>query len=300
MPYRRLLAPVLVSLALLGAACAAEEADPASSPEAAPTTAQKPDVAEPSESDATPTTTEDQPTVRSEEPTPSAETEEPDRTDQAVSLDEDAANTGRAEQVAGTLRERSFRQFVPSRDASPRRAVIVSFFSGVSVWAQYAEDGHALHEWEVVADEFQVIAGSSDSEFAIRLVEPFTKQILPAKCNDCIDASGLSVSVRNVFDPDLIAFRLNGPEGGLPPAVPCVRAMDTVQRRRVDELTRWRMRAPVSPRLSHRQPNTAADHPSGGESVGRCRCRTLRRAQRRGSGAVPTRWRAPQRTRRLR
>ena len=236
MPYRRLLAPVLVSLALLGAACAAEEADPASSPEAAPTTSQEPEVAEPPESDATtarepdaaeppesdatPTTTEDQPAVRSEEPTPSAETEEPDRADQAVSLDEDAADTGRAEQVAGTLRERSFRQFVPSRDASPRRAVIISFFSGVSVWAQYAEDGHALHEWEVVADEFQVVADSSDSEFAIRLVEPLTKQILPTQCNDCIDASGLSMSVRNVFDPDLIAFKLNGPEGGLPPPFP--------------------------------------------------------------------------------
>ena len=39
MPYRRLLTPILVSLALLGAACAAEEADPAPTPEAAPTTA---------------------------------------------------------------------------------------------------------------------------------------------------------------------------------------------------------------------------------------------------------------------
>ena len=63
MPYRRLLAPVLVSLALLVAACAAEEADPAPTPEAAPTTAQEQEAMEPSESDAAPATTEDQPTV---------------------------------------------------------------------------------------------------------------------------------------------------------------------------------------------------------------------------------------------
>ena len=38
MPYRRLLAPVLVSLALLGAACAAEEADPAATSRRSPNT----------------------------------------------------------------------------------------------------------------------------------------------------------------------------------------------------------------------------------------------------------------------
>ena len=54
MPYRRLLTPILVSLALLGAACAAEEADPAPTPEAAPTTAQAQEATEPSESDAAP------------------------------------------------------------------------------------------------------------------------------------------------------------------------------------------------------------------------------------------------------
>ena len=63
MPYRRLLTPVLVSLALLGAACAAEEAVPAPSPEPAPTTAQEQEATEPSESEAAPTTTEGQPTV---------------------------------------------------------------------------------------------------------------------------------------------------------------------------------------------------------------------------------------------
>ena len=118
--------------------------------------------------------------------------------------------------VAETLRGRSFRQFVPSRDASPRRAVIISFFSGVSVWAQYAEDGHALNEWEVVADEFQVVPGNTDSELTVRLVEPRTRQLLPTECNDCIDASGLSVSVRNVFAPAMIAFKLNDSEGSLP------------------------------------------------------------------------------------
>ena len=88
------------------------------------------------------------------------------------------------------------------------------------MWAQYAEDGHALKEWEVVADEFLVVPGDSGSEATIRFVEPRAVQLLPVKCDDCIDVSDLSVSVINAFDPDKISFKLNDPGGRLPAPFP--------------------------------------------------------------------------------
>ena len=97
MPYRRLLPRVLVSLALLGAACAAEEADPAPTAEAAPTTAQAQEATEPSESDAPPTTTEDQPTgttVEAEaapEVAPTAEVEASPAIEEAPEVEPDTA-----------------------------------------------------------------------------------------------------------------------------------------------------------------------------------------------------------------
>ena len=38
------------------------------------------------------------------------------------------------EQIKEALNNRSFRQFVPSKDASPRKAVILDFFDGIRVW----------------------------------------------------------------------------------------------------------------------------------------------------------------------
>ncbi len=47
-------------------------------------------------------------------------------------------------------------------------------------------------------------------------VAPRTRQQFPTECVACIDVTSVSVSVRNVFDPDRIAFRLNDPDGVLP------------------------------------------------------------------------------------
>ncbi len=46
--------------------------------------------------------------------------------------------------VREELEGRSFRQFQPSKDGSPRKAVILDFSSGIGLWAQYAQDGHAI------------------------------------------------------------------------------------------------------------------------------------------------------------
>ena len=51
---------------------------------------------------------------------------------------------------------RSFRQFDPSKDAPPRESVIVEFFDGVGLRAQYSERGRALGEWEIVASDYRI------------------------------------------------------------------------------------------------------------------------------------------------
>ena len=115
MPYRRLLTPILVSLALLGAACAAEEADPASSPEPAPTTAQEQEAAEPSEP-AAPTTTEGQPTVTAVE----AET----TPDVAPAVEAEAsAATEEAPEVEPATAPEPEPEATPQPDAAPEAQV---------------------------------------------------------------------------------------------------------------------------------------------------------------------------------
>ena len=51
--------------------------------------------------------------------------------------------------IKAELDGRSFRQFEPFVDASPRKGVVLNFFDEVSLWAQYAEGDQAADEWEV-------------------------------------------------------------------------------------------------------------------------------------------------------
>ena len=50
--------------------------------------------------------------------------------------------------VGDELRGRSFRQFQLSKDGTPRKADILNFSSGLSLWVQYAQDGHAINKGE--------------------------------------------------------------------------------------------------------------------------------------------------------
>ena len=47
-------------------------------------------------------------------------------------------------------------------------------------------------------------------------VGPRTLEQFPNECETCIDAASVSVSMRDVFDPERIGFRVNHPEGILP------------------------------------------------------------------------------------
>ena len=127
-------------------------------------------------------------------------------------------DAGRSQRIWEELRGRSFRQFDPSRDGSPRKAVIV-YFSGdnrVSVWAQFAADDRAIHEWEIVSEDFQLTGNADGSEVTVVLGQARSERLFPSACRDCIDATGVSIGIRDVFDPDRIAFRMTDPEGVLP------------------------------------------------------------------------------------
>ncbi len=112
-----------------------------------------------------------------------------------------------AQVVKAELKGRSFRQFEPSRDANKRKAVILDFFSGVGLWAQYAEGNTALSEWEILADDYSV--EKSGSEYRIYFEAPRSAQILPTQCDNCIGTSGVSISIRDLFDSEKIRFKLN-------------------------------------------------------------------------------------------
>ena len=127
-------------------------------------------------------------------------------------------DAGQSRLIEKELEGRSFRQFDPSRDGSPRKAVILDF-SGegrVSVWAQFAEDDRAIHEWEILSEDFGISGDADGSEVRVVLGRSRSERLLPSRCRDCIDATGVSIGIRDVFDPDRIAFRITDAEGVLP------------------------------------------------------------------------------------
>ena len=124
-------------------------------------------------------------------------------------------------EIKMTLEDQSFRQFDPDDiDASPRKGVVLDFFDGVRLWAQYAEGDHAINEWEIFAEDYRIEKAENDSEIKIFFNEPISERILPTQCEDCIETSGISISIRDVFDNDKIRFKLNDPDKRLPSPFP--------------------------------------------------------------------------------
>lgn len=111
------------------------------------------------------------------------------------------------EQIKAELKDRSFRQFDPSKDANKRKAVILDFFAGIRLWMQYAEGDTALNEWVIISEDYRI--EKSDSEYSLYFQSPRSEQILPTQCHNCIETSGISISIRNVFDSEKIRFKLN-------------------------------------------------------------------------------------------
>ena len=122
--------------------------------------------------------------------------------------------------IKAELEGRSFRRFEPSRDASPRKGVILDFSGRVSIWAQYSEDSRAVNEWEVFSNDYRIESHGDSSEITIHLDQPRSTQGFPSRCDDCIPTAGVSISIRDVFDRDNISFRVNDPNGVLPSPFP--------------------------------------------------------------------------------
>ena len=160
----------------------------------------------------TPTST----TVATREPTPTAQPDqEPPQSTPAGQSDPHLAQS-----VMEQLQDRSFRQFEPGRDSSPRKAVVIDFFNGISVWAQYSENNHALSEWEIFAQEFEAQVAGNGSDITLTPINPHSTQIQPETCDDCVDPAGFSVSIRGLFDSTDIAIMLHDPSGTLPSPMP--------------------------------------------------------------------------------
>ena len=118
--------------------------------------------------------------------------------------------------MASELDGRSFRQFDPSKDGSPRKAVILEFHDGLGIWGQYARDGHAVNEWEIRAGGYRIEWTGDDSEIVLAPLAVTSEQQFPRRCTDCIPTAGVSISIKNVFDSDDIEFRINDPNNVLP------------------------------------------------------------------------------------
>ncbi|MCY3762365.1 MAG: hypothetical protein OXH50_14025 [Gemmatimonadetes bacterium] len=133
-----------------------------------------------------------------------------------------------AARVKAELEDRSFRQFEPSRDADRRKAVILDFFDGITIWAQYAEGNRAVSEWEVSARDYR-IRQEGASVITIHLEEPGSRRQFPEECADCIPTSRFSISIRSVFDPERISFKLNDPGNDLPSPFPVFKSWTRFQ-----------------------------------------------------------------------
>ena len=122
------------------------------------------------------------------------------------------------DRVQAELDGRSFRRFEPDRDADERKGVVLDFSDGVTLWAQYAEDGHVVSEWEVRASTYRV--ESRGEEVTITFVDPSACRQFPEECSACVDTSSVSISIRDVFDAGGIRFRIDDPDGVLPSPFP--------------------------------------------------------------------------------
>ena len=130
------------------------------------------------------------------------------------SIERESAESG-VGAIKAELAGRSFRQFEPHIEGDPRKGVVLDFSGRFSLWAQCSEGGHAISEWEIVADDYRVEGEGPRSVATLYPVAPRTWQQLPSECGDCVDAKGVSVSVKNIMGADRTVFRVNDP-GGVP------------------------------------------------------------------------------------
>ena len=116
--------------------------------------------------------------------------------------------------------------------------MIIHFFSGVGLWAQYSEGGHALDEWEIVTSDYRIEQTRDGSIIRIHFTSPRSERNLPTTCSDCVESSGFLH-----FDPGRVRRREDQvprgrPTGQLALPVPGIRILDQLRGRHLLRLTR--------------------------------------------------------------
>ena len=153
-----------------------------------------------------------------------------------------------SERMASELEGRSFRQFDPSKDGSPRMAVILDFHDGLSIWGQYSRDGHAVNEWEIRAGDYRIGWTGDDSEIVLVPLAVTSEQQFPRRCTDCVpDVGSLDLGEERVRRR---RHRVQDqrPKRRPPSAVSGIQVMDPIQRGRIRGVMACRARCPQFPR----------------------------------------------------
>ena len=91
--------------------------------------------------------------------------------------------------------DRSFRQFQPSKNGYPGKAVILDFSNGLSLWAQYAQDDRDINKWEILAERYGFDGEPGDTTFTIFFDKPYTRQELPTTGDGCKESARFSIIV---------------------------------------------------------------------------------------------------------
>ena len=77
---------------------------------------------------------------------------------------------------------------------------------------------YAIDEWEISADDSRI--EKTGSEYRIYFEAPRSQQILPTECDNCIETTGISISIQNPLDSEKIRFKLNIGDSDFPRPFP--------------------------------------------------------------------------------
>ncbi len=89
----------------------------------------------------------------------------------------------------------SYRLFQRSKDGYPEKAVILDFSSGLSLWAQYAQDDRDINKWEILAERHGFDGKPGDTTFTIFFDNPNTRQEIPTTGDGCKETARFSIIV---------------------------------------------------------------------------------------------------------
>lgn len=125
-----------------------------------------------------------------------------------------------AARISAHLDGRVFRQFDPSRNAETRKSIVIDFNGGLSLRAQATQGGNTVEDWRVWDSFYWMEKAHGEPVYRFDWRGPNVERLLPEKCEDCIDTTGLVILVRDYFKKDEILFALWDSAGHVPSPLP--------------------------------------------------------------------------------